>query len=96
MSFLAYCLHVALRAKLRPLATGLTPRAALEKFATVQMIDVHLPAGDGQELIMPRYTQPDKDLSLLLARMGLNLPQQPPPTIRICPPDGTGSVGETF
>lgn len=96
VSFLAYCLHVAIRAKLRPLATGLTSRAALEKFATVQMIDVHLPAEDGQELIMPRYTQPDKDLSLLLARMGLNLPQQPPPTIRACPTDGATSVGETF
>ncbi|MCB1098841.1 MAG: hypothetical protein KDN22_24930, partial [Verrucomicrobiae bacterium] len=31
--FLSYCLHVALRAKLRPLATGLTPRAVLEKLA---------------------------------------------------------------
>jgi len=82
VSFLSYCLHVALRAKLRPLATGLTPRAVLEKFGTVQMIDVHLPAGENKELIMPRYTQPDQDLRLLLARMGIDLPQQPPPTIR--------------
>ena len=82
MSFLSYCLHVALRAKLRPLATGLTPRAVLEKFGTMQMIDVHLPAGADKELIMPRYTRPDKDLSLLLTRMGLDLPQQPPPTLR--------------
>jgi len=82
VSFLSYCLHVALRAKLRPLATGLTPRAVLEKFGTVQMIDVHLPAGDDRELVMPRYTQPDKDLSVLLTRMGLQLPQQPPPTLR--------------
>ncbi|MCB1098840.1 MAG: hypothetical protein KDN22_24925 [Verrucomicrobiae bacterium] len=43
------------------------------------MIDVHLPAGVGTELVMPRYTAPDKDLSLLLTRMGLALPQQPPP-----------------
>lgn len=82
VSFLSYCLHVALRAKLRPLATGLTPRAALEKFATMQMIDVHLPVGGDRELVMPRYTQPDKDLSLLLAQMKLELPQQPPPTLR--------------
>ena len=82
VSFLSYCLHVALRAKLRPLATGLTPRAVLEKFGTLQMIDVHLPAGAGKELVMPRYTAPDKDLSLLLTRMGLTLPQQPPPSLR--------------
>ncbi|NNF07150.1 MAG: IS1634 family transposase [Candidatus Eisenbacteria bacterium] len=82
VSFLSYCLHVALRAKLKPLATGLTPRAVLEKFGIMQMIDVHLPAGEDKELVMPRYTQPDKDLSLLLTRMGLELPQQPPPTLR--------------
>jgi transposase len=82
LSFLAYCLHVALRGKLRQLAGGLTPRAVLEKFATVQMLDVHLPAGKHDELVMPRYTEPDKDLKLLLARMGLELPQQPPPKIR--------------
>ena len=82
LSFLAYCLHVALRGKLRQLAGGLTPRAVLEKFATVQMLDVHLPAGKHDELVMPRYTEPDKDLKLLLARMGLELPQQPPTKIR--------------
>ena len=92
VSFLSYCLHVALRGKLRSLAAGLTPRAALEKFASMQMIDVHLPAGEtGEvgELVMPRYTRPDKDLALLLERMDLRLPSQPPPTIR-------KSVGETF
>jgi transposase len=31
VAFLAYCLHVTLRAMLRPHAPGLTPRAALEK-----------------------------------------------------------------
>jgi len=81
VSVLAFCMHVALRAKLRTLAGGLTPRAVLEKFACVQMIDVHLPTSAGQKLVMPRYTQPDKDLQLLMARMGLELPQQPPPKI---------------
>jgi len=46
------------------------------------MIDVHLPVGGGRELGMSRYTQPDKDLSPLLAQMKLELPQQPPPTLR--------------
>ena len=82
LSFLAYCLHVALRAKMRQLAGGLTPRAVLEKFATMQMLDVHLPVGETSELVMARYTQPDKDLKLLLEHMGLELPQQPPPEIR--------------
>jgi len=81
ISFLAFCLHVGLRAKLRTLAGGLTPRAVLDKFACVQMIDVHLPTSAGQKLIMPRYTQPDKDLQLLMAQMGLELPGQPPPKI---------------
>ncbi len=74
---------------LYPLAGGLTPRAALEKFASMQMIDVHLPVGEVGELVMPRYTQPNKNLALLLARMNPQLPSQPPPTIR-------KSVGETF
>ena len=54
----------------------------LEKFATVQMLDVHLPVGKDDELVMPRYTQPDNDRKLLLARMGLKLPLQPPPKIQ--------------
>ena len=83
ISFLSYCLHVALRGKLRNLAGGLTPRAVLEKFATLQMLDVHFPIKDqeNRRLVMPRYTQPDKDLKLLLARMGMELPEQPPPRI---------------
>ena len=32
------------------LAPGLTPRSVLEKFAAVQMIDVHVPTTDGREL----------------------------------------------
>jgi transposase len=81
LSFIAYCLHVALRGKLRTLAPGLTPRAVLGKFATVQMLDVHFPTTDGRRLVMPRYTQPDKDLRLLLPPMGIELPSQPPPRI---------------
>jgi hypothetical protein len=79
--FLAYCVQVSLREKLKSLGRGLTPRAVIEKFATLQMVDVHLPTSDGRRLEMKRYTQPDKDLRLLLARMGLELPPQPPPKI---------------
>jgi transposase len=85
IAFLAYCLQVTLKARLRQSATGLTPRAVLEKFATVQMLDVHLPTTDGREIIMARYTQPEKDLQLLLDQLKLSLPEQPPPKITSSP-----------
>jgi len=76
-----YCLHVTLRRRLRDLAPGLTPRAVLEKFSAMQMIDVHLPTTDGRTIILSRYTQPEADLQLLLKRLKLELPDQPPPKI---------------
>jgi transposase len=81
VSFLAYCLHVSLRASLKPLAPGLTPRALLEKFAAIQMLDVHFPTTDGRELIFCRYTQPEKDHRMLLAQLRWELPRQSPPRI---------------
>lgn len=81
VAFLAYCLHVTLRRWLRDLAPGLTPRSVLEKFAAVQMIDVHLPTTDGRHIILARHTQPEKELQVLLDRMKLHLPEQPPPRI---------------
>jgi hypothetical protein len=53
----------------------------LEKFAAVQMIDVHVPTTDGRELILTRYTQPEPELRLLLEKLKLELPAQPPPRI---------------
>jgi transposase len=81
VAFLAYCLHVTLRRWLRDLAPGLTPRSVLEKFAAVQMIDLHLPTTDGRHVVLPRYTQPEKELQVLLNQMKLTLPEQPPPRI---------------
>lgn len=81
VAFLAYCLHVTLRRWLRDLAPGLTPRSVLEKFAAVQMIDVHLPTTDNRHVILSRYTQPEKELQVLLDQMKLSLPEQPPPRI---------------
>jgi transposase len=81
VSFLAYCLHVHLRACLRPLAPGLTPRSLLEKFAAIQMLDVHFPTTDGRELVFCRYTQPEQDHKMLLAQLGWDLPPQSPPRI---------------
>jgi transposase len=81
VAFLAYCLHVSLRAHLRALAPGLTPRSMLEKFAAIQMLDVHFPTTDGRELVFCRYTQPEKDHKLLLAQLRWQLPPQSPPRI---------------
>ena len=81
VAFLAYCLHATLRRWLRDLAPGLTPRSVLEKFAAVQMIDVHLPTTDGRHVVLTRYTQPEKELQLLLHELKLTLPDQPPPRI---------------
>ena len=81
ISFLAYCLQVTLKARLRPHAGGLTPRAVIEKFSVVQMLDVHLPTTDGREIVLTRFTQPEKDLLLLLQMLKISLPEQPPPKI---------------
>ena len=81
VSFLAYCLQVTLKARLRRSAGGLTPRAVLEKFACIQMLDVHLPTTDGREIVLSRYTQPERDVCLLLEHLKLTLPEQAPPKI---------------
>jgi len=81
IAFLAYCLQITLTRRLHGLAPGLTARSALQKFAAVQMIDVHLPTTDGREIILNRYTEPEPELRLLIDRMKLDLPAQPPPKI---------------
>jgi hypothetical protein len=81
IAFLAYCLQVTLRQRLRAFAPGLTPRSAFETFATVQMIDVQVPTTDGREIILTRYTEPEPELKLLLGQLRLDLPAQPPPKI---------------
>ena len=81
VAFLAYCLQITLTRRLHSLAPGLTARSALAKFAALQMIDVHLPTTDGREIVLTRFTEPEPDLRLLIDRMKLQLPAQPPPKI---------------
>ena len=81
VAFIAYCLQVTLKNLAKPCAPGLTPRAILEKFATIQMVDVHLPTTDGRHLTLPRYTQPSADHQLLLDQLKLRLSEQPLPRI---------------
>jgi hypothetical protein len=81
VAFLAYCLHVTLGRRLHALAPGLTSRAVLEKFASISLLDVQLPTTDGRTLLLTRHTQPDQETQLLLEKLKLELPPQPPPKI---------------
>ena len=85
VAFLAYCLQVTLKNRLMLHAPGLTPAAVLDKLSAIQMIDVWVPTVDGRWLILPRYTQPEKDTLLLLEKLQLELPAQPPPHITSLP-----------
>ena len=81
VAFLAYCLQVTLKARLRVRAAGLTPREALTQFKTMQMVDVCIPTSDGRKLVLSRYTQPQAEQRMLLAQLCLRLHEQPPPRI---------------
>ena len=81
VAFMSYCLQITLQQRLKALAPGLTARAVLEKFASMQMVDVYLPTTDGKELRLPRYTEPSKELILMLMKLGLKLPPQPKPEL---------------
>ena len=83
-------MYVTLQQRLRALAPGLTPRAVIEKMSAIQMVDIYLPTTDGRLLILPRYTQPTKDHMILLQRLQLALPAQPPP--RISQPEETSDM----
>ena len=94
---------VTLKHRLRALAPGLTPRAVLEKLSAMHMVDVHLPTTDGRHIVLPRYTQPEKDQRLLLQTLKLKLPPQPPPRIGVAPVSWTvtelrnvGGFGASF
>jgi transposase len=82
IAFLAYCLQVTLKNRLLIHAPGLTPASVLEKLATIQMVEVWIPMLDGRWLVLPRHTQPDKDVQLMLHQLRLTLPSQPPPRVK--------------
>lgn len=81
VAFLGYCLTVTLRMKLRPAAPGWTPREVLKSLAAIKLVDVHIPTTDGRELVMPRYTEPEAEHRIILEKLNLELPKQPPPRI---------------
>jgi transposase len=82
IAFLAYCLQVTLKNRLMMHAPGLTPAAVFEKLATIQMVEVWIPMVDGRWLVMPRHTQPERDVQALLNQIRITLPSQPPPRIK--------------
>ena len=81
VAFLAYCLSITFRQRLKALAGGLMPRVVFEKLAALQLLAVRIPTTDGRELLLVRRTEPDRDVALLLARLNLQLPPQSPPRI---------------
>ena len=85
IAFLAYCLQVTLKNRLMIHAPGLTPAAVLEKLATIQMVEVWIPILDGRWLVLPRHTQPEKDVQAMLDHLHLTLPAQPPPRVKASP-----------
>jgi hypothetical protein len=84
IAFLAYCLQVTLKNRLMIHAPGLTPSAVFEKLATIQMVEVWIPMLDGRWLVLPRHTQPEKDVQAVLDQLRIALPSQPPPRIKAC------------
>ena len=82
VAFLGYCLSAALRMRLSVHAPGLSSREALASLGQIQMVDVCIPTRDGRELIMPRYTEPEAQQLMVLEKLRLELPPQPPPRVR--------------
>ncbi len=80
VAYLAYCLQVTLKGKLKQVAGALTPRAVVDKFASIQMMNVVFPTSErDKELVFQRYTHPEKDHLMLLAQLKWELPEQAPP-----------------
>jgi hypothetical protein len=81
IAFLSYCLHTTLRQKLKSSAPGLTSQAALEVFSKIMMLDVYIPTQDQRTLHLQRYTEPEQEHKILLEKLNMTLPLQPPPKI---------------
>lgn len=95
--FIVFCLLTTLQAMAREHASGLTPRQIIANLKTIKMVDIIIPTTDGRVVTLPRYVEPKEKVALLLNRLGLTLPGQPPPRYRIVHPQHkTTSVVKTF
>ena len=72
---------ITLRQKLRYHASGLTARDVLDKLSTIIMIDVRIPTTDGRILEMRRHSQPELEQRIILDKLKVKLPKQPPPKV---------------
>jgi len=81
VAVMGYCLMVTLRHKLRGCADGLTAQDVLDKLGSIMMIDVRIPTTDGRMLEMRRYSQPEPEHQIILDKLKMDLPKQPPPKI---------------
>jgi len=74
--FIAYVLWKTLEQWSQRAGLGRSPRKLLEEFGQIQSADVILPTTDGRQLRVRCVTRPEKALSLLLDRLGLELPKR--------------------
>ena len=81
VAVMGYCLMVTLRQKLRGCADGLTAQDVLDKLGSIMMIDIRIPTADGRMLEMRRYSQPEPEHHIILDKLRMVLPKQPPPKI---------------
>jgi transposase len=81
VAVMGYCLMITLRHKLRGCAEGLTAQDVLDKLGSIMMIDVCIPTTDGRILQMRRYSQPEPEHQIILDKLKMDLPKQPPPKI---------------
>jgi transposase len=81
VAIMGYCLMVTLRQKLRSCADGLTAQDVLDKLGSIMMIDVRIPTADGRMLQIRRYSQPEQEHRIILDKLRMTLPKQPPPKI---------------
>jgi hypothetical protein len=81
VAFLAYCLWVCLKQKLKVVAESITPARALESLRSILMAEVWFKLRDGGQLCLPRITEAEKEQALLLHHLAWQLPAQPPPRI---------------
>ena len=79
LAFLAYCLHVTLRARLRPLAPRPNPPGGLQKVPRPRSFDVNFPPPTARTLILGRKTHPNAARKLLLLHSPHPSPPAPPP-----------------
>ena len=84
--FLAYVLYKTLAQWQRRAGLGDSPRTILTELARIQSTDVVIPLVDGREARLRCVVRPDQAQTLLLDRLGLELPMRlkPPSSLKKC------------